>query len=236
MACSPKTTTTSSSTFTRDELKIDEVQFDYLTIRSKIKFEEAGNSKNATALIRMKKDSIIWFNLSGTLGMQGLRGILTADSILMVNRVEKEYYAMSYKDLSKDFNFAIDYDLIQAMILGEMPKGEQDGESITKEGERYIIHQSFGDKYVDNYINADTRKVTEVNVTEVGTENSLKLLYGDFQDVDTNLFPNSSYVSLIHTNEFGELETNVTLDHNKVSFSDKALNFPFSVPKKYVTK
>ena len=146
IGCSPKIATTSSTTFTREEIKIDQVDFDYLSIKSKIEFVEAGNKKNATAVIRLRKDSILWFNLSGTLGVQGLRGLLTEDSILMINRVEKEYYTMSYAQLSKEFNFAIDYSLIQAMILGEMPVSEQEGETITQEGDRYIIHQGIGNK------------------------------------------------------------------------------------------
>lgn len=235
-SCSPKTATTSTTTLTREEIKINEVEFEFLSIKSKINFEEAGNTKNATALIRMKKDSVIWFNLSGTLGVQGMRGLLTHDSIRMVNRVDKEYYSMSYDQLSKEFNFDIDYRLIQAMILGEMPVDQQNTESITEEGGRFIIHQAVGNKYIDNYINTNTRKVTEVSVTEVDTENSLKLLYGDFREIDSHLFPFSSFVSLIHTNEFGELETKVTINHGKVSFSDKALSFPYSVPKKYVKK
>jgi len=236
IGCSPKISNVSSTTLSRDNIKIEEVDFDFLSIKSKIKFEEAGNVKNASANIRLKKDSILWFNLSGTLGVQGLRGILTQDSILMINRVEKEYYSMSYDQLSQEFNFDIDYSLIQAMILGEMPRKQQEGETITQEGNRYIIHQGFGDKYIDNYINTETRKVTEVQVLETNTENSLKLLYGDFREVSMHLFPFSNFVSLIHTNEFGELETKVTINHTKVSFSDKELHFPFSVPKKYVNK
>jgi hypothetical protein len=205
-------------------------------MKSKIEFEEAGNKKNATALMRIKKDSIIWFNLSGTLGIQGLRGILTKDSLKMINRVDKEFYTMDYQQLSKEFNFTIDFELLQAMIMGDMPRGEKDDETVTKEGNRFIIHQGFGDIYIDNYINTDTKKVTEVQVFESNTENSLKLLYGDFRQVSNYLFPYSSFVSLIHTNEFGELETKVTINHNKVVFSDKKLKFPFTVPKKYVKK
>jgi hypothetical protein len=122
------------------------------------------------------------------------------------------------------------------MILGEMPKGKQEGETITKEGNSYIIHQGFGDIYIDNYISSTTKKVNEVQVFEINTENSLKLLYGDFRQIEDHLFPYSSFVSLIHTNEFGELETRVTLKHNKIYFSDKELKFPYAVPKKYVKK
>ena len=234
-ACSKKLTS-STSTMDRTDLGIDEVDFDYLSIKSKIEFQEASSSKNATALIRLKKDSVLWFNLSGTLGVQGLRGIMTQDSLKMINRVDKEYWVMDYNDLSKEFNFKIDFAIIQAMVLGEMPKGMQEGETISKERDRYVIHQNFGDVYIDNYISASTRKVTEVNILEAPTKNSMTLLYGDFQQVNEQYFPFSSFVSLIHNNEFGELETRVDIKHTKVEFSDKSLRFPFTIPTRYAKK
>lgn len=234
--CSKKTTITSSVEYKRDELNIEELNFDYLSIKSKILFQEAGNEKNATALMRIKKDSVIWFNLSGTLGVQGIRGIMTTDSLRMINRVEKQYYALSYADLSEEFNFKIDFFLIQAMLLGNMPKGMQEEEKITRIDENFIIHQKFGDFYIDNYISASTRRVTEVNILETATQNSLTLMYGQFQEIDGYQFPHKNFISLIHKSEFGELETRMNIDHKRVVFTDKPLKFPFTVPKKYAQK
>lgn len=236
-SCSPRATVTTSSQYSREDLEIVEIQFEYLSMKSKVIFQEgAGNKKNASASIRVRKDSVIWFNLSGTLGMQGMRGLLTRDSIKMLNRVDKEYWQLDYEQLSKEFNFNIDYDLIQAMILGDMPKGKQETESITQHKGSFIIHQAFGDIYIDNYIDTNTRRVTEVEILEAPSKNSLKLLYGNFQLVEGHYFPFSNFLSLIHNNEFGELETRVNIDHSRVAFADKSLRFPFTVPNKYVKK
>lgn len=237
-SCSPKTAgvTSRSGNYDRESLEIQHIDFDYLTIKSKIEFHEASNSKNATALIRVKKDSVIWFNLSGTLGVQGIRGLLTQDSIRIVNRVDKEYWTLDYKQLSQEFNFNIDFGLIQAMILGEMPKPKKDDETITREKGNFVIHQQFGDFYIDNFISASTRKITEVNILEAPTRNSLTLMYGDFQPVENQYFPFSSFVSLIHNNEFGELETKVDIAHSKVDIPDKPLRFPFSIPDRYAER
>ena len=235
-SCSKQLTTSTGDPMVREELGIDEINFEYLTIKSKIQFQEASTSKNATALIRLRKDSIIWFNLSGTLGVQGIRGILTLDSVKILNRVDKEYRQLDYDELSKEFNFKIDYFIIQAMVLGEMPKKAQENETITRRKDSYIIHQTFGDIYIDNYISVINNKVTEVNILEASTKNSMTLMYGDFQEFNNQFFPYSSFVSLIHNNEFGELETKVNITHTKVELSNKELNFPFTIPKKYARK
>ena len=225
-----------ASNLSRVDLNLSEFNFDYMQIKSKIQFREATKNQNANALVRMKKDSIIWFNLTGALGVQGVRGILTKDSIKVINRVDKVYWKYTWNDLSKEFNFPVDYDLIEAMILGEMPKGEQKDEEIIKDKSRYVIHQTFGEILIDNFVNPELKVVEEVRINETTSSNSLTLFYKNFGVVNEQVFPYNSYLSLQHTNEFGEVETNLNIDHGKAEVSDKPLKFPFSIPEKYVSR
>lgn len=219
-----------------DDLDVHQLDFNYLTIKSKIELDEQHKTTKATVQLRLKKDSVIWFNLSGTLGVQGMRGLVTKDSVYIINRVNKEYSIYSFDDVSKEFNFPIDFELIQSMIVGNMPKGNQKGQMVKKQANQYIIRQNFGDILIDNYVNSSVMKLTEVQVTEKATENSLKLLYKNFGDLNGQAFPYSAFVSLTHYNEFGELHTELVIDHQKVETEDKPLKFPFNIPKKYVRK
>ncbi len=234
-SCSNKISVFSKS-YTAEDLKIEKLDFDYLTIKSKIQFKETHKTTKATALIRMKKDSVIWFNLSGALGVQGVRAIITKDSVKIINRVEKIYYLYDFNEVSKEFKFPIDFNLIQSMIVGDMPKPLDNSNSVKKNGEQYIIKQNIENIRITNFIDLQTMKLVEVNVTEKETDNSLKLLYKDFKDVNGQGLPFSIFISLIHYNEFGELETQLTINHSKAEPSDKPLRFPFSIPKKYEAK
>ncbi len=231
-SCSSKLSVFSKS-YSAEDLKIEKLDFDYLTIKSKIQFKETHKTTKATALIRIKKDSIIWFNLSGALGVQGVRAIITKDSVKIINRVEKKYYLYDFNEVSKEFKFPIDFNLIQSMIVGDMPKPLANSNSIKKSGEQYIIKQNIENIRITNLVNLQTMKLVEVNVTEKETDNSLKLLYKDFKDVNGQGLPFSIFISLIHYNEFGELETQLTINHSRAEPSDKPLRFPFSIPKKY---
>ncbi len=222
-----------SKSYSADDLKIEELTFDYLTIKSKIQFKEPHKTTKATALIRMKKDSVIWFNLSGALGVQGVRGIITKDSVKIINRVEKKYYQYDFNAVSNEFKFPIDFNLIQSMIVGDMPKPIGDNNSIKKSNGQYIIKQNIENIKIANYVNQTSMKLEEVSVTEKETDNSLKLLYKDFKDVNGQGLPFSIFISLIHHNEFGEIETQLNIDHIKAEASEKPLRFPFSIPKKY---
>ena len=225
-----------TQTYDRASLDIQQLEFDYLTIKSKIELHEPHKITKFTALVRLKKDSIIWFNLSGALGVQGMRGIVTKDSVFMINRVAKEYSIYSFDDVNKEFNFLIDFALLQSMIVGNMPKSNEPDQSIKHEGNQYVVKQSINDILIDNYIDDTNMKLVEVEVTERKTDNSLKLLYKDFREINNQAFPFSAFISLIHHNEFGQLETQMTIDHSKVESTDKKLKFPFNIPNKYARK
>ena len=223
----------STKTFDRESLNIQYINFDYLTIKSKIELHEQHKTTKVTALLRLKKDSIIWFNLSGALGVQGIRGLITKDSVYLLNRVAKQYSINGFEEVAREFNFPIDFALIQSMIVGNMPKPDVKDQSIEHELNRYRIRQSVDNILIDNYIDDTNMKLIEVEVTEKETENSLKLLYKDFREVNDQAFPFSAFISLIHFNEFGHLETSMTIKHIKVDPVNTKLKFPFSIPNKY---
>lgn len=225
-----------TKSYDRSTLNIQQLDFDYLSIKSKIELKEPHKTTKATAIIRMKKDSIIWFNLSGALGVQGLRGIITLDSVFIVNRVEGEYSIYSFKDVSKEFNFPIDFQLVQSMIIGNMPRPDQPDQYTKRENGKYVVRQSIENILIDNYIDENNMKLVEVQVREKETENELKLLYKDFRVLEEQAFPYAAFVSLIHFNEFGQLETQMSIEHSKVENPGKELKFPFNIPKKYVRK
>jgi len=225
-----------NKTYNRESLDIQQLDFNYLSIKSKIELKETHKTTNVTALLRIKKDSIIWFNLSGALGVQGMRGIITRDSVFIINRVAKEYSIYSFNDVAKEFNFPIDFALIQAMIVGNMPKPNEEDQLIEHDGNQYIIKQNINSILIDNYIDDSNMKVVEVQVTEKETDNSLKLLYKDFREINNQAFPFSAFISLIHHNEFGQLETQMTINHSRVEVPEKELKFPFNIPNKYAKK
>jgi hypothetical protein len=46
------------------KLKIKNLDFEYLALRTKIKYKNDNKSQKATANIRIKKDSLIWFSIT----------------------------------------------------------------------------------------------------------------------------------------------------------------------------
>jgi len=131
ISCSKKLTST-DSLVKEENLQIKQLDFEYFSAKSKIKYHDLDNNFKATANIRIKKDSVIWLSLTATLGIEALRVMITQDSIAIIDRVKKEYMRYDFEELNKKLNFEFDFQTIQAMILGNLPQPLQGQELVEK--------------------------------------------------------------------------------------------------------
>ncbi|MDO1447027.1 DUF4292 domain-containing protein [Rhodocytophaga aerolata] len=225
-----------TSTTKIKNLSVQEIDFKYFSSRSKVTYTDSENNLNAIANIRIKKDSLIWISVS-KIGVEGVRALITQDSILVVNRLKNEFTAYDFKSLSEKFNFNITFDIIQAAIVGNLPLAqESDNAKLVKEKDHFLLRQSENSITIDNFISANTMKLTKLLMIEQPTNNSLTVDYGDFKPLNTFLFPYSSIVSLQYQATKGNDQTSVNIQHQKVEITDEELKFPFDIPQKYDRK
>lgn len=224
------------------ELDINEIDldFEYLTTSSKIKFSNDEKNLSANASIRIKKDSIIWISVSPGFGVEAARGKATQDSLIIVNRLNREYLAYDFKKLSEKFNFDITYELLQAALLGNMPIDLRQGDQVRKENAYFIVKQESGDVIINNYINARIMKVEKVDMREKnkssGRDNTLYLQYDEFKVLEDHVIPFINLVSLNYRSGKKSQYTEINIEHKRASFTQETLTFPFNIPEKYVQK
>lgn len=219
-----------------DEVKVQPLDFKYLDTKSKVHFKDEDTDLNLSATIRFKKDSLIWFSLSPAFGIEAARGLVTQDSLILVNRLKREYMAYDFKTLSKKLNFEIDFELIQAMLLGDMPLTQSLTDEIGLQDDHIVIRQEAGGITAENFINAEKMKAERVQLAEKSSDNTLSLLYSDFEPLAGLFIPYSNRI-VLNYGEGGERETIlIDIDHGKVEIADSSLKFPFNIPQKYDRK
>lgn len=219
-------------------VKIQEIAFDYLTTKSKFSFESRNqNFDNTTVNIRMKKDSLIWISVTG-IGFEVARGLITRDSIVFMDKFHKEYFVLSYAQLSRQYNFDLNFPLIQSIIIGNLPFKQQPDSKFLKENNFFLLKQNEGRINIDNYIAEDNLKLARLNAMENGTNNTFSLDYEDFKQVNAFLFPFSSLVKLnVKSPKDQQLsQTTIKLKHSKVDLVSQNPGFPFSIPSSYKRK
>jgi hypothetical protein len=217
----------------KDDVNIEEINFDYFSTRTKVKYSEGEKQVNGTANIRMRKDSIIWISVSPSIGIEATRMIITKDTAIVINRIEKEYYIFNFDEISRYFNFRIDFDLIQSVLLGNLLKPIDDQTRIAKENQYYLIKQKSGPLDLQSYVLVDNKKIETVLINEEATKNFMTLKYSDFKETGPYLFPKGCLVNLTYKSNKGPIVTSINLQHNKADIIDKPLKFPFNIPTKY---
>ncbi len=214
---------------------VAEIDFRYLTAKSKISFKSPNQDiDNANINIRVRKDSVIWLSVS-KLGIEAVRGVITRDSITIIDKIHKEYSVYDFPTLSKQFNFNMNFELLQALIIGNLPLPKRPAQKIKNERDYLLLRQSEGKVLVENYIGEQDRKLKKLMVTEQPTKNTLRLDYEDFTSLNNFLFPYTSLVTLDYKSRTdGQFyQTLLRIKHNKVELVDKSPGFPFTIPASY---
>jgi hypothetical protein len=213
-------------------LNIEEIDFEYFHGKARMILRDANKEREVKATIRVRKDSVIWMTFN-VIGIQGGKALINKDSITIVSSLDKEYYVFDYPELSKRFNFDINYNVIQSAMLGNpiIPRKTED--EVLKESSMYLLKQHAGTVNVINYVNAASMKIEKVELKEGNSSNSLMINYSSFQPVGDRVFPYNGTINLFYKTVSGLLNTTIIFEYNKAEVGDRELKFPFNIPKRY---
>lgn len=223
----------SKSTF-----QIQEIDFDYLTAKSKFSFQSSKqNIDNANINLRVKKDSLIWFSVTA-LGFEVARGMISPQEIVVLDKFHKDYFQFSYPQLSRQFKFDLSYALLQSLLTSNLPFPRQPGQKLYRSGDAILLRQNAGPLTVDSYLGESDRKLERVKAVDPVSQNTLSLDYADFKQLDKYLFP---YVGLIILNtqpapDQPFVQSEIRLEHSRVELIKENPGFPFSIPDSYERK
>ena len=92
--------------------------FEWLTANLSIQAEGNGVAYNdLSGQLRMRKDSIVWLNVTATMGVEVLRAKISNDSVWLLNRLEKTYLAEPMDSVSAQLGIPLSLPLVQILLL-----------------------------------------------------------------------------------------------------------------------
>lgn len=91
--------------------------FEWLTANLDIDAEVNGTSQEMKGQLRMRRDSIVWLNVTATMGVEVLRAKISTDSIWILNRLEKRYLAEPLDTVSAQLGIPLSLPLVQILLL-----------------------------------------------------------------------------------------------------------------------
>jgi hypothetical protein len=229
--CSKKVLPPISSMATSTE--IQEIDFEYLQGKGRINYRDAKGERDVKTTVRVHKDSIIWISFS-VIGLQGGRVLINKDSITIVNSIDKEYFVFTYEELSKRFNFKMDYAAVQSAMLGNLIEPRMSSDKIKRESGFDVLEQTQNSVTIKNYINTASTKLEKVEFLESNTNNTISIQYSNFQPLAEKLFPYNGIINIFYKTPSGVVINNgVMFEYARLDVGDEQLNFPFTIPRKY---
>ncbi len=217
------------------DVKPAEIDFNYLNIKSKVNYVSTGSEEQSFPVnIHIKKDSIIW--LSIVVGLEGARGIITKDSVIFLDRLHRTYYKYDFASLSKQFNFNINYDLVQSILIGNMPIKKRETDVVEKQEGSFVIKQKEGFVSIENSIAEANLKLQKVNASDETGDSKMEIDYSNFLAITDLIFPQDIRAKIDAKKDGRVVQTSINLQHNKIEALDQSPGFAFSIPKSYVPK
>ncbi|MDJ0365654.1 DUF4292 domain-containing protein [Hymenobacter sp. H14-R3] len=213
-------------------VKTANTNFPYLNGRGKVHFKRKDSDMSANFNLRIRRDSAIW--LSGSLlGIEGVRALLTPDSVRVVNRLEKTYFAGDYAYLSQLLNVPVTYHQMQDILLGDYQPAPKGALPVVKtEGDNQAVTYPQAPLILEQLVSISTGRLQQLKVSESAAQRSLTVGYADFQvPIGTQLL--FAFTTNVLGQQGGTESTSATLNYQKVEVGSGHLDFPFSIPKGY---
>lgn len=230
-SCSKKVTPVNSATAPAS-VDVQEINFGYLHGKARMVYKDDKKEREVKAHIRVRKDSVIWMTFT-VVGVQGGKALINKDSITIVSTVDREYYVFDYAEISKRFHFEVNYQVVEAAILGNLIQKKGETDIITNSGDYDIVAQAQGDVRIRNSVNRSTKKIEKVELIEPSSGNTLNISYSDFQPLGDRSFPYNNTINVMYKTINGVVNNTINVEFNKAEVGDKELKFPFNIPRKY---
>lgn len=226
------------------KLKENELKFDWLSAKFSADYENDKKKNSFNGQIRIRKDSLIWISLTPLLGIEAVRIIISQDSVKMINRLNDTYFAGNYEYVNRFLNTNIDFDILQAFLIGTDLQFYENGKfrASVEQGlyrlstmERQKLrkfaksNQDTLKVYIQNiWLDPQTFKILQADVKEIRREKiKLEAMYNGFEEIETQLFPKQMEYIIRAENiiRVSAVFTKIAINH--------PLQFPFKIPDGY---
>lgn len=199
----------------------------YFSSKVEVEMIDKGNTINATAHIRMYRDSLIWIS-AGMFGIEGYRMLITKDSIVVLDKLHKNYSVVKRADFGNVTSVPLSVTQIQNLILArpvyalnlyEIAKNDSLNLQIFFNQDKFKTNHHYARQYLT---------IDSTTVKDNSTGNSAKAQYSEYSVIEGKNFPIKNHITAFSDKQ----NFDINLQHSDVDFSTQ-LTFPFNIPSSY---
>jgi hypothetical protein len=213
-----------------DSMELRRVPYTTFSAKTKVLYtNKDGKQPDFVAFIRMKKDSMIWLSLANDIGIEGLRIVITPDTIKVMDKLAKTIQIRPLSSLQEVSQIPFSFQDIQKIIIGDaifLEKSQVYAYN-SKPGE-YTLFSNAGlfrnaISLNGNY-NLEKSRIDDLNPL---LNRRADLFYKEYEWKDNISFSTLREIFISYKDNFSV----------QMKFKDYQLNpvlsFPFTIPKKF---
>jgi len=209
---------------------------DFETFNAKIKVESVGsNGKNPDlmAVVRIIKDSAIWMSLSATiLNVEVYRLLITRDSVILVNKQDKEVMYRSLAYLQEVTQIPFDFKTIENLIVGN-PVYMSDKILSYKAKDNMLFYTSMDSLFKNLLtISVDQKLLvrSKLDDIDINRNRTADIYYDGYVANNGKFFSTDRHITISEKNKL-----DIKLGFKQFDFNNQT-SLTFHVPKNYKIK
>ena len=212
--------------------KLQHSDFDYkwFYAKAKIEYDDSRNNQTINAIIKMKKDSVIWISLNAILGIEVSRILITPDSVKLMDKYNKRYYKRDFNYLKQIIHMPnMTFDVLQKTITGSVLSFDKSNVQVEKNDSSYTLETSENQIQSVIWLNALNLTMSKKQLKNKVINQSYEMNYSDYRLLADRLF---SYKRKVKIESKQSDNYTIDMDYNKVILNEPQ-KFPFTVSDKY---
>ncbi|HMJ47693.1 MAG TPA: DUF4292 domain-containing protein [Ferruginibacter sp.] len=209
---------------------------DFKTFSAKIKVDvedSKGKQTDLNAVVRIIKDEAIWISLSATIfNAEVFRILITKDSVILLNKLEKEVQYRSLDYLQEVTQIPFDFTTVQDLLIGN-PVFFNQSNAVIKKLESFVLVSTVGNEFKNLLTLSNGYNLmlhSKLDDVDRNRNRTADLTYDDYTSNNGKYFSVRRQIIASEKNKI-----DIRLLFKQFEFN-KELSVAFSVPKNYKKK
>lgn len=222
--------TDSSETINSVLSKLNTIRYNTFSGKIDVSYNDSNDKDyNFDVKLNIQNDEFIWMSVTGPLGFEIARVLITKDSVKILNKFQKQYIAANLDYLQTQLGLPLDLETMQNILIGNPVFINAENSSYIKEENNLII--SSQTKYFQNFLTVALPdylpQISKLQDVDVAKNRSAILSYSDYKNENEQQFSKARNIKVNY-----KTNIEIILKYKSYTFNGSISN-PFSVPSNY---
>jgi Domain of unknown function (DUF4292) len=200
----------------------------YAHIQGETESAQLGNM-DFSGNIYWERDQKIWVTLR-KFGFEGMRVLITPDSCIVLNRLEKTALIRDAAWLESQYGIADGFAMLQAMLTNAPYDVAKSEKSAAIQDSLHLLTQRQGDRVLRSLMSEGDYRLQRVEIQELRRQINVSCTFADWAEAGSRGF--AARTRQIAMQSPSEGQNKLTLRLNEVSFDEKK-SVKFEIPAHY---